>query len=238
MATDILNLPEIAADQAQKHVTHNDALALLDALVPAVVASATTTAAPGSPTEGEAYIVPTGGTFGSVAEDHVAVWVTDSTGGSWRDIPGVFGMRVAVLDEGRHRINAGSRGWVPGQVIGDQGGTLGLRAIDFSATLDASTQTTIVGAIPTRAIILGVTSWVETEVTGPSMFKVGISGELDKFGGSLALAAGASNIGVVGPFATYSPADLLITSQDETTAFTGGVVNVSVLIAEPGAAPV
>ena len=55
MSTARFGFPYIAADQAQKHVTHNAALDMLDATIGGLVASATTTTAPGSPAEGEAY---------------------------------------------------------------------------------------------------------------------------------------------------------------------------------------
>jgi hypothetical protein len=58
-----LRLPEIAAAQAQKHVTHNEALVFLDTLVQASVIDKDLTAPPGSPAEGDCYIVAgSGGT--------------------------------------------------------------------------------------------------------------------------------------------------------------------------------
>ena len=59
--TNLLALPYMAAAQAQKHVTHNEALRLLDALVQLSVKSATVAAAPTSPAEGDRYLVPSGG---------------------------------------------------------------------------------------------------------------------------------------------------------------------------------
>ena len=44
-----LALPVIEAAQAQKHVTHNDALTLLDCFTQLAVESRTLTAPPGSP---------------------------------------------------------------------------------------------------------------------------------------------------------------------------------------------
>ena len=62
MTTPNLSLPELVASQAQPHLTLNNALRRLDALVQASVISETNTP-PGSPAEGDAYIVgssPTG----------------------------------------------------------------------------------------------------------------------------------------------------------------------------------
>jgi len=52
-----LKLPYIAAAQSQKHVTHNEALLVLDALVQLSVLDKDLAAAPGSPAEGDRYIV-------------------------------------------------------------------------------------------------------------------------------------------------------------------------------------
>ncbi len=50
-------LPLIAASQAQKHVTHNEALSLLDALVQLACLDKDFTAPPPSPAEGDRYLV-------------------------------------------------------------------------------------------------------------------------------------------------------------------------------------
>lgn len=68
-----LNLPYIAPQQAQKQVTYNEAMRTLDMLVQPVVKSGSIATPPGSPAEGDAYLVdasPTGawsGKAGSIA---------------------------------------------------------------------------------------------------------------------------------------------------------------------------
>ena len=72
-----LSLPYIMPSQAQKHVTHNEALQALDMLVQPVVESRALTAPPASPLTGEAYIVPAGATgawAGHTGE--IAAWAT------------------------------------------------------------------------------------------------------------------------------------------------------------------
>lgn len=62
-----LALPLLAASQAQKHVTHNEALLALDALVHLSVASRGLVEPPAAPTEGERYLVAgEGGACGAV----------------------------------------------------------------------------------------------------------------------------------------------------------------------------
>jgi hypothetical protein len=75
-----LNLPFIMAAQAQKHVTHNEALRALDAIVQLAVPDKDLTAPPGSPDEGACYIVgtsPTGewsGQAGKIAAYQDGAW--------------------------------------------------------------------------------------------------------------------------------------------------------------------
>ena len=57
-----LALPLIAAAQAQKHVTLNQSLRRLDAIIQLSIASATTSAEPASPADGAVYIIPSGKT--------------------------------------------------------------------------------------------------------------------------------------------------------------------------------
>lgn len=53
----ILGLPYIAAGQAQKHITHNEAIRSLDAIVQLAVLDRDTVNPPASPNEGDRYIV-------------------------------------------------------------------------------------------------------------------------------------------------------------------------------------
>ena len=57
-----LILPYIQASQAQKHITHNEAIKLLDGLVQLAVISRVLTAPPGSPVDGDRYIVASSAT--------------------------------------------------------------------------------------------------------------------------------------------------------------------------------
>jgi hypothetical protein len=57
-----LGLPFIEGSQAQKHVTHNEALRILDAAIQISVLDLTRTVPPSSPAEGERHVVATGAT--------------------------------------------------------------------------------------------------------------------------------------------------------------------------------
>jgi hypothetical protein len=91
-----LKLELIAAGQAQKHVSINDALIALDALAQLKATSRTQTAPPPAPTDGETYIVPTGATGGFAGHaGDVAVF----DGGSWRFYVPSDGWRCYVVAE-------------------------------------------------------------------------------------------------------------------------------------------
>jgi hypothetical protein len=80
-----LSLPYLAAGQAQKHVTLNESLRRLDAIVQLGVVSATTAAQPASPVDGSVYILPagkSGADWSGMANGALAYW----RDGSWEQV--------------------------------------------------------------------------------------------------------------------------------------------------------
>lgn len=93
-----LALPTILANQAQKEVTHNEALALLDALVHLAVHDRDLTAPPASPADGACYLVASGATGAWVGQDgKLAV----TSGGAWTFLAVFAGLAIWVVDEAR-----------------------------------------------------------------------------------------------------------------------------------------
>ena len=97
--TSNLGLPCIEAAQAQKHVTHNEALRILDSIVQLAVLDRDLNAPPPSPSEGERWIVtaspaPTGDWTGH--GDEVAAWQD----GGWQFSTPKVGWIAYVVDEG------------------------------------------------------------------------------------------------------------------------------------------
>jgi len=75
--TPSLGLPLLAAEQAQKHVTHNEAISALDALVQLAVKDRGLAAPPGSPAAGDRYIVAAGASGAWAGhESEIAAWQT------------------------------------------------------------------------------------------------------------------------------------------------------------------
>jgi hypothetical protein len=92
-----LGLPYLDAAQAQKHVTHNDALRMLDALVQLSVTARNVTSAPASPAEGGRWIVGSGatGTFAGHTNS-----VASFQDGGWRFFVPQKGWHAFVESEG------------------------------------------------------------------------------------------------------------------------------------------
>lgn len=109
-----LSLPFIMAGQALKHITHNDALNRLDALVQPLVESALVTAPPVTPLPGEAWIVPadaSGAWAGHMQE--IAAWQD----GAWTFYDPAEGWQVFDRQSGTLRLYSGAA-WVPVAAIG------------------------------------------------------------------------------------------------------------------------
>jgi hypothetical protein len=99
-----LHLPYIAPQQAQKQVTYNAAMALLDQLVQPAVKSRTTSVPPASPAEGDTYIVGPGASGDWSGKDgRFAAW----RDGGWSfAVPGE-GWLAYVLDTSELAVFAG-----------------------------------------------------------------------------------------------------------------------------------
>ena len=103
-----LDLPYIMPSQAQKHVTHNEAIRALDAILQLTVLSRSVSSPPASPSGGDRYILPAGATGSwSGMANKVAAWQD----GAWVVYTPREGWLAYVLDENRMIVfKAGS--WV------------------------------------------------------------------------------------------------------------------------------
>lgn len=91
-----LGMPYIQGSQAQKHITHNEALRLLDMLVQLVVEAVDATSPPALPNEGQIWALgatPTGAWSGQA--HRLAAWVDDS----WLFVAPLAGWRAWVVDQ-------------------------------------------------------------------------------------------------------------------------------------------
>jgi len=103
-----LKLPLIAAQQAQKHVTHNESLLKLDVLVQASVLDRDLNTQPASPAEGDAYIVAASASSDWAGQEgNIAAWQN----GGWVFHAPSEGWKVWVADEDTLYVHDGTA-WV------------------------------------------------------------------------------------------------------------------------------
>ena len=106
-----LGLPYLAAGQMQKHVTLNEALTRLDALVQTAVVSCTTAEQPAGPEDGALWILPSGAT-GADWSLRPGGALMRAEGGGWTVVEANDGLVALVLDDGELVVRHGGD-WVP-----------------------------------------------------------------------------------------------------------------------------
>ena len=229
-STPNLDLPYILPSQAQKHVTHNEAIRALDAVVQLAVLDRDLREPPGSPSNGDRYIIASDGTSDWLGHDLKIAAYQD---GAWAILTPREGWQVWVSDEGSHLTWDGA-GWVAPGGSGDETvvSLSPFGAKTSAAVLEEELETASGNAvdsiiqIPNRAIVLGVSTRTTQTVTGATSYNCGISGESSKFGGFLGVGAGSTNAGVIGPTAFYSPTPVRLTANDAN--FSGGRVRIAI----------
>jgi hypothetical protein len=88
--------PLLAAAQAQKHVTHNEALLQFDALLCCRILDRDLTAPPGSPSDGDTYLVAASATGDWAGQDYNIAFCVD---GGWRFYAPFEGLSAFIADE-------------------------------------------------------------------------------------------------------------------------------------------
>jgi hypothetical protein len=138
--TPLLALPYLAAAQAQKHVTHNEALTLLDGLVQAGVKSRGVATPPPSPAAGDRYLVAAAATDAWAGKEGQIAALMD---GGWRFLTPREGWRLWVDDEDQLLVFTGSlwqeTGTTP-DILQD------LSLLGVNSTADATNKLTVASA--------------------------------------------------------------------------------------------
>ena len=130
-----LGLPYIMAAQAQKHVTHNEAIRALDALVHLAVIDRDRTAPPDAPADGDRHIVGTGSTDAWSGHDFEVAAFQD---GGWAFFAPRPGWRAWIVEESALRTWNGTA-WVLIGGGGDGGDAL-FDSIGINATADETNR--------------------------------------------------------------------------------------------------
>lgn len=132
-----LILPFIMPGQAQKHITHNEAIEALDALVQASVASRTLATPPTTPLAGEAWLVPSAATGAWAGNaDQIAAFQS----GAWKFHDPAAGWQVYVQDDQTQYVfDAGA--WTPLASLG-----AGLPKLGVNASPDSTNRLAVAAA--------------------------------------------------------------------------------------------
>ncbi len=115
-ATPNLSLPLLAAAQAQKHVTHNEAVAMIDALVHLAVKERGRALAPGDPADGDRYLVGENAA-GAFATHDFEIAFFDL--GTWRFLAPRAGWTVYVEAEDLVLVHDGAEWRDLGRCLGE-----------------------------------------------------------------------------------------------------------------------
>ncbi len=194
-------LPLLAAAQAQKHVTVNEALARLDAMAQMRLSSLVVTVPPLNAVDGDAYGVPVGAVNDwDLHSGEVAVFAN----GGWVFVPPLAGWKAWIADLGTWALFDGS-GWMPEVVAVAPGGAMTQqRVIEFDhvVAVGASSATTV--AIPAGVQVTGVTGRITTGFSGTlTGWDLGVAGGTNRYGSGLGLAKNSWVRGLSGTPVTY-----------------------------------
>ena len=132
-------LPLLAAAQSQKHVTHNEALLELDALIATVILDRDLSTPPPTPSDGDTYLVKATGTGVWTGQDGKLAYAID---GGWRFYAPFEGLTAYVADEAKLILYNGSA-WA------DFGSAVPLENVPMlgvNATADATNKLTVASA--------------------------------------------------------------------------------------------
>ena len=223
--TPTLGLPLLDPAQAQKHVTVNEALTLIDGLVQLSLISQSLMSPPASPTEGDGYLVPAGAVnewSGHAGE------IALSANGGWIFVAPRTGWHAWIGDEAVSVTFDGS-GWQLGvAAMSPNGAATGMRVLEFDHVVSAGSSNSTVGLIPAKAMVFGVTARVTSALTGSlTSWTLGVAGSESRYGSGLGLGQGSFAEGITSaPTTHYTAEPLVLTGTGGD--FSGGSVRFAV----------
>ena len=131
-----LSLPFIMPSQAQKHITHNEAIQALDALVQPVIESRAITTPPATPLAGEAYLVPAGASGSWAGHTNE---IASFQSGAWHFLEPASGWQAFDRSDKTLLVFDGGN-WLPLASLG-----AGLPSLGVNTTADSTNRLAIAG---------------------------------------------------------------------------------------------
>lgn len=223
--TATLKLPLVAAAQAQKHVTVNEALARIDAALQLSVVSRSVTMPPNTPEDGSVYLVPPGGVNEWDSQDGQLAFALN---GGWDFLEPLSGWRVYVADEAVLLHFEGDV-WKDGVLASSPfGAAMRAECIEFDFDVGAGSDKLTGFVIPEGTIVLAVTGVVVAELTGTlTDWSLGVDGSDTRYGSGLGTGAGSYVRGLTGqPQAYYSNTQLKVSANGGD--FTAGTIRLAI----------
>lgn len=220
-----LGLPLLAAAQAQKHVTMNDALLRLDALSAPSVVTASLSAPPPNANDGDTFLVASGASADWAGhEDELAFYIN----GGWSFAAPRPGWRVWLLDQGGHSTFTGNR-WVNhllGPIVDGAHGTLHTNTHDLELTALYVNSTPTM--IPANSIVHCVSARVIEAITGDLVdWRLGVSTATTRYGTGMGTAKNSTAMGLTSnPLTYYS--DEVVQVRPNGGTFSGGRIRICV----------
>lgn len=223
--TSQFELPLLSAAQAQKHVTMNEALAVIDAVSQLRFLSATISTPPVTPTDGDAYIVAPGAT-GAWASQEGKLAI--AANGGWRFVQPKSGWQAFNVETGTNQLFDGTD-WLESSLAATQNGASTTEYIaEFDHVLAAGPVSSTAFVIPKDSVVLGVTGRVIVAISGTlTSWDLGVSGSTNRYGSGYGVTLNSYALGLTGtPTAYYSDTPLELTSNGGD--FAGGTVRLAI----------
>jgi hypothetical protein len=224
LETPRLRLPLLQPSQAQKHVTMNEALVLLDGLAQLSLVSRSLAVPPAPVPDGACYGVPAGGQGAWAGQDGM---VAVGSGGGWVCVPPADGWRAWVADEGTGVVWTAGAWRLPAVSAGPSGAAVRMLTEESEHDLLPGGAQDLSVALPAKSMVLAVSARVLSPITGTATsWRLGVPGAEDRFGSGLGLSGGAYADGILGaPMTNYGAVPLRVAPEGGTIA--GGRIRVA-----------
>ena len=223
--TSQFGMPLLAAAQAQKHVTVNEALSVIDAVAQLRLISASLTEPPVSAIPGETYAVASGATGEWFGEDgKIAIAVN----GSWRFVTPKAGWQAFNEETGSNHLFDGTD-WLDSTIAATVNGTATVQHIaEHDHVVSAGPNSVTTFHIPKDSVVTGVSGRVISTLTGAlTSWDLGVPGFLNRYGSGLGTGMNSYALGITGnPTAYYANTPLELTAQGGD--FASGTVRLAI----------
>jgi len=220
-----LNLPLVASAQAQKHITVNESLTLIDAVLRGDLSGWNEDTPPVAPISGEVFLLGSSPSGDWSGQDGKLAYFTD---GGWRFLTPQAGWGFFDPAE-KARVTFDGTSWAKDTPrIHEAGAETRLEIAVTEHAVQAGPDNVTAVLIPSHAHVFAVTAKVSSEVTGTGgSWKLGVAGAEDRYGSGIGFADGSLSKGVTGTGVTYY-ADTPLVLTCEGGDFAAGSVKLAI----------